>query len=173
MKIDDIRQGFGSLWDSVAEGWDRLRQGAAGALTRFSPGEKSQLPAGSEVDDPPFLPGAASWAMLGGDVFEDERRVVVRLEAPGMEREDFDVQVIGEALVVRGEKKFERETSEGGSEGRWRVLQCAYGSFHRSVPLPAPVQADAAKASYRNGVLRVELPKREAAAPQARRIAIG
>ena len=167
MKIDDIRQGFGSLWDSVAEGWDRLRQGAAGALTRFRPGDKSNLPASADVDDAPFLPGP-SWAMLGGDVFEDDRRVVVRLEAPGMERDDFDVQVVGDALVVRGEKKFERESTEG----RWRVLQCAYGSFHRSVPLPAAVRADEAKASYRNGVLRVELPKREPAAPPSRRIAV-
>jgi len=106
--------------------------------------------------------------MLGGDAFEDDERVVVRLEAPGMERDDFDVQVVGDALVVRGEKKFERESTEG----RWRVLQCAYGSFHRSVPLPAAVRADAAQASYRNGVLRVELPKREPAAPPSRRIAV-
>jgi len=168
MKIDDIRQGFGALRDSVAEGWDRLRQGAAGALTRFRPGEKSNLPVAAEVDDGPFLPGP-SWAMLGGDVFEDDRRVVVRLEAPGMEREDFDVQVLADTLVVRGEKRFERESSQG----RWRVLQCAYGAFHRSVPLPAAVRAEAAKASYRNGVLRVELPKRETATPLARRITVG
>jgi HSP20 family protein len=168
MKIDDIRQGFGSLWDSVADGWDRLRQGAAGALTRFRPGEKSELPERADIDDAPFLPGP-SWAMLGGDVFEDDRRIVVRLEAPGMEREDFDLHVSGDTLVVRGEKKFERESSQG----RWRLLQCAYGAFHRSVPLPAAVRADEARASYRNGVLRVELPKRETRAPVARRITVG
>lgn len=165
MKIDDIRRSVGSLWDSVAEGWDRLRQGAAGALTRFRPGDKSNLPATTEVDDALFATGPA-WAMLGGDVFEDQRRIVVRLEAPGMEREDFDVQVIGETLVVRGEKKFESESSQG----RWRVLQCAYGAFQRSVPLPAAVRAADAKASYRNGVLRIELPKRTESLPLARRI---
>ncbi len=168
MKIDDIRQGFGSLWDSVAEGWDRLRQGAAGALTRYKPSEQSKLPPPADIDDLPRLT-PSSWALLGGDVFEDEKRIVVRLEAPGMEREDFDVQVLGDTLVVRGEKKFERESTEG----RWRVLQCAYGAFDRSVPLPAAVHADGAQASYRNGVLRVELPKRDEAVPQARRIAIG
>lgn len=159
MKIDGIRQGLGSLRESLAGGWERLRQGAAGALTRFRPGEQSKLLASSEVDDPPCLPDAAAWAMLGGDVFEDERRVVVHLEVPGMEREDFDLQVIDDVLIVRGVKKFERESSAG----RWRVLQCAYGSFHRSVPLPVAVRAEDAKASYRNGVLRVELPKREPA----------
>jgi HSP20 family protein len=54
-----------------------------------------------------------------------------------------------------GEKRFERESSEG----RYRVLQCAYGSFRRIVPLPTPVLTDQAKANYRNGVLRIELPK--------------
>ena len=167
MRIDDIRHGFGSLWDSVAEGWERLRLGAAGALTRFRPGERSNLPARADVDDAPFLTGT-SWAMLGGDVFEDDKRVVVRLEAPGMAREGFDLQVIGDTLLVRGEKTFERESTEG----RWRVLQCAYGAFHRSVPLPAAVRADGATASYRNGVLRVELPKQVSAAPPSRRIAV-
>jgi HSP20 family protein len=165
MKIDDIRRSVGSLWDSVAGGWDRLRQGATGALTRYRPGDKSNLPATTEVDDALFPTGPA-WAMLGGDVFEDNRRIVVRLEAPGMEREDFDVQVIGETLFVRGEKKFKSE----GSQGRWRVLQCAYGAFQRSVPLPAAVRAQDAKASYRNGVLRIELPKRTESSPQSRRI---
>jgi HSP20 family protein len=117
MKFDEVRHGLGSLWDSVAEGWDRLRQSAAGALTRFRPGEKSNLPARTEIDDPTYLP-SNGWAMLGGDVFEDERRVVVRIEAPGMEKDDFDVQVFGDALVVRGEKRFERESIEG----RWRVV---------------------------------------------------
>lgn len=154
MKLDDIRQGVGALWDTVAEGWERLRQTAAGAVTRYRPTDKGNLPVPEEVDDASYLP-SASWAMLGGDVFEDERRIVVRLEAPGMNKGDFDIQVLDDALMVRGEKRFERENTEG----RWRVLQCAYGSFLRTVPLPAPVKSEHARASYRNGVLRVELPK--------------
>ncbi len=168
MKMDDIRQGFGSLWESVTEGWDRLRQSAAGALTRFKPGEKSNLPARDDIDDALYLPDSG-WAMIGGDVFEDERRIVVRLEAPGMEKEDFDVQVVGDTLVVRGEKRFERESTEG----RWRVLQCAYGAFHRSVPLPVPVKGHEARATYRNGVLRVELPKVNPSRPRALQIRVG
>ena len=124
MKLDDLRQGVGTLWDSVTEGWERLRQGAAGALTRYRPEHKASLPAPDEVDDASYLP-SASWAMLGGDVFEDDKRIVVRLEAPGMNKSDFDIQVLDGALVVRGEKRFERETTEG----RWSVLQCAYGQL--------------------------------------------
>lgn len=154
MNLEDLKQGVSSLWDSVSEGWQRLRQSAAGALTRFYPGEDSRLPAKAEVDDDFYLP-TYGWSMLGGDVFEDDKRLIVRLEVPGMEKSDFDIEVTDQELVVRGEKRFEREATEG----RYRFLQCAYGSFRRVVPLPVPVLADDAKASYRNGVLKVELPK--------------
>ncbi|MCI1191025.1 Hsp20/alpha crystallin family protein [Calidifontimicrobium sp. SYSU G02091] len=168
MKMSDIRQSFGSLWDTVAEGWDRLRERAAGALTRYRPGAKSNLPARDEIDDASYVPNAG-WAMLGGDVFEDERRVVVRLEVPGMDKRDFDIEVFGDTLVVRGEKRFEREDTEG----RWRVLQCAYGAFQRQVPLPVPVKGDEARATYRNGVLRIELPKQQPSKPRVVQIRVG
>jgi HSP20 family protein len=105
---------------------------------------------------------APTWALLAGEVFEDERRVVVHLEIPGLEARDLDLEVRDDVLVVRGEKRFEHEESEG----RYRLLQRAYGRFQRTVPLPAPVQADKAKAAYRNGVLKVELPKAESARPR-------
>ena len=153
-KLDEIRHGVGSLWESVTEGWERLRHSAAGALTRYRPGDKADLPPRDEIDDVSYAP-SASWAMLGGDVFEDEKRIIVRLEAPGMNKGDFDIQVVNDALVVRGVKRFERESTTG----RWRVLQCAYGSFLRTVPLPADVRSDRSRATYRKGVLRIELPK--------------
>ena len=161
MKMDDIKHGFGSLWDTVAEGWNRLRDSAGSAITRFRPSESANLPPRGEIDDSAFLP-SHGWAMIGGDVFEDDRRVLVRLEVPGMDKKDFQIEVLGDTLTVRGEKRFERESSEG----RWRVLQCAYGSFHRSVPLPAPVKSEEARATYRDGVLRIELPKAEVSKPR-------
>ena len=167
MKLENLRQGVGTLWDSMADGWERLRQGTAGVLTRYRPEHKGSLPAPDEVDDAGYLP-SANWAMLGGDVFEDDKRIVVRLEAPGMKKSDFDIQVLDGALVVRGEKRFERESTEG----RWRVLQCAYGSFLRSVPLPAAVKGDQARASYRDGVLKVDLPKLEPGRPSVTKIAV-
>jgi HSP20 family protein len=167
MKLDDIRHGVGALWESVTDGWERLRQTATGALTRYRPGDPADLPLRDEIDDASYVP-SASWAMLGGDVFEDDKRVVVRLEAPGMNKGDFDIQVLDDALVVRGEKRFERE----GNNGRWRVLQCAYGSFLRTVPLPVPVKSDKSRASYRNGVLRVELPKQSPGKPSLKEIRV-
>ncbi|MCM8622804.1 MAG: Hsp20/alpha crystallin family protein [Candidatus Accumulibacter sp.] len=153
MKIQEIKEGFGNLLDSVAEGWHHLRESAANALTRFKPGQQTQLPAREEIDDPLYLP-ARGWSMLGGEVFEDDTRLVVRLEMPGMDKQNIAIDVRDDALVVSGEKRFERETTEG----RWRVMQCAYGSFRRVVPLAAPVDADQTRASYRNGVLRIDLP---------------
>lgn len=62
----------------------------------------------------------------------------------------------GDYLIVRGEKRVTREEMQG----RWQITECAYGSFERAIPLPAPVDSDQASASYEQGVLRVELPKR-------------
>ncbi|MFO1325806.1 MAG: Hsp20/alpha crystallin family protein [Rubrivivax sp.] len=162
MKVDDLKQGFEAFRDRLSQGFGQLRQSAAGALTRFRADEKTQLPSSADIDVPAPLahPG---WALVGGDVFEDERRVVVRLELPGMERQDIDLQVTPELLTVRGEKRFERETTEG----RWRVMQCAYGRFERRVPLPVAVKTDEARAVYKDGVLKIELPKAEVARPRA------
>lgn len=161
MNLDGLRQGISSFWESIAEGWQHLRQSASNALTGFTPSAQTNLPARSEVDDAFFLP-SGGWSMIGGDVFEDDRRMVVRLEVPGIDKNDIDIEVQGDSLVVRGEKRFEREDTQG----RYRVLQCAYGSFQRVVPLAVPVLADQAKASYRNGVLRIELPKAQEGKPR-------
>jgi len=165
MRFENIKQGFNSLWDSMAEGWQRLRQSAAGALIRFMPGEQSNLPGKSEVDDDFYLP-SQGWALLGGDVFEDDARLVIRVEIPGMRKDEFRIEVIDDALVVSGEKHFERESSEG----RYRVLQCAYGSFRRIIPLPTQVLADQANARYAEGVLRIELPKASPGRPKSHTI---
>jgi HSP20 family protein len=149
-----LKQGISTFWDSLAEGWQHLRQSASTALTGFKPGEQTNLPSRNEVDDAFYLP-SVGWSMLGGDLFEDDKRLIVRLEVPGMDKNDLDIEVQGDALIVRGEKRFEREETEG----RYRFLQCAYGSFRRVVPLPVDVLADKAKAAYKNGVLRIELPK--------------
>ena len=106
--------------------------------------------------------------MLNGDLFEDESRLVVRLEVPGMSKEDICIEVSDEAVVISGEKRFESENSQG----RWRVMQCAYGSFRRVVPLPTAVKTDEVRASYKNGVLRVDLPKAKPGQPKGTTIKV-
>ncbi|QVM88953.1 Hsp20/alpha crystallin family protein [Pseudomonas lalucatii] len=109
---------------------------------------------------------SSNWALLAGDLYEDADKFVVRLEVPGLNKQDLDVEVRSDVLVVRGEKRYEQESTSG----RYRIRQCAFGSFHRSIPLPLPVIADRTAASYRNGVLRIELPKAEHA--RGRRIEV-
>lgn len=162
MKLGDIKHGLNTAWDSVAENWSRLRDTTVGALTRFRPGEHSDLPATSNVDDQHYL-SSSSWSLLTGNVFEDDRKVIVRLEIPGMDKDNFEIAVSEDTLLVSGEKHFEREQTEG----RYRSFQCAYGSFQRSISLPAPVMADKAQASYRDGILRIELPKEKLEKPRA------
>lgn len=156
MDINNLKENVESWWSNVAEGWQQLRRSASGALTRFKPGHTTNLPEVSSIDDKLWLPGQ-SWSMLGVDLLEDSGRLVARLEIPGLDKDDFKIEVLDDALIVSGEKRFERDSSDG----RWRTIQCAYGAFRRVVPLPARVRAEQAKASYRNGVLRVELPKVE------------
>jgi HSP20 family protein len=156
-EISELRHGVEEMWGSLTHGWQRLRERAAGAFTRFRPGRRSPARGPEET-----LP-SVGWALLAGDVYEDARKIVVRLEIPGMEKTDFEIDVHDDLLWVRGEKRLERESTEGA----YRVLQCAYGSFERSIPLPTGVIVDQAAASYRNGVLRIELPKSESTRPKA------
>lgn len=152
--LRQISEGLGEAWDSLVDGWSRLYRRAAGAMTRFSSGgDASREPDARQSRE--IARRNAGWGVLACEVYDDADAVVVRLEAPGMDKEDFDLQVLEDYLVVRGEKQMSRERTEGG----YRISECAYGRFERAIPLPAEVEADGAAASYRRGVLRVELPK--------------
>ncbi|MBK9164662.1 MAG: Hsp20/alpha crystallin family protein [Acidobacteria bacterium] len=91
------------------------------------------------------------------DIYEDENRLIVEAELPGMNREDFEVSVENNVLTLKGERKFEKKT-EGDNYHR---VERAYGSFTRQFTLPQTITAEGATADFENGVLRVALPKRE------------
>jgi HSP20 family protein len=83
--------------------------------------------------------------------------ISLKLEIPGMEAKDLDIQVTDTSVSVSGERKSESKTEEKGmvrSEFR-------YGKFERVIPLPAHIQNDKVKAEYQNGVLQMTLPKAE------------
>ena len=156
----ELKQGLSEGWKSLVEGWEQVRARAGTALTRY---RRDRLPEHPEpVDDDDFWLACPSWGLLAGEVFEDRDKVVVRLEAPGMDVKDFDLHAEGRMLRVRGEKHSRRESGEGA----WRMTECAYGTFERTLRLPAEVRVDLAKATYRRAVLRIELPKLEARAPK-------
>lgn len=170
-KLSELKLGLEETWRSVGEGWRHLREQTSGALTHFTPAKSGSAPAestpalGRPSND--FLqPSSAGWALLAGDLFEDDDKLVVRLEMPGLDKQDIELEVRGDMLIVRGEKRHEQESTSG----RYRVRQCAYGSFHRSIALPKSVLGEQASADYHNGVLRIELPKTTQA--QGRKIEI-
>ena len=147
-----LRQGAEHALETVAEGWRELRSRASGALTRFRSVER-----GREERGFADFPAVSRWAYMAADVIEEDEQIVVRLEAPGMRREDFKVELRGTVLSVRGEKRVDQESKSAG----YRVVECAYGAFQRNVPLPVSVMADKVTATYRDGVLRIALPKAE------------
>lgn len=93
------------------------------------------------------------------DLFEDKNDIVVKAELPGMEKENVEVKLTDHMLTIKGEKKKEEEIKE---ENYYRSER-SYGSFIRTLELPADVHADKVKASFKNGVLEVRLPKTEEA----------
>lgn len=94
------------------------------------------------------------------DVEETENDIRVTAELPGMDKEDFSAEITGNRLVLRGEKKSSREEQK---EGAYYYAECSYGSFVRTVPLPCEVNTDEAEGEYKNGVLKLRLPKTEEA----------
>lgn len=160
--ITELKQGLSEGWKSIAEGWNHVRERAGSAMTRYRSEAPGSPRAAADPDSDGLPLASPSWGLLLGEVFEDKDRIVVRLEAPGMDAKDFDLQVDGDLLRVRGEKRSSRESGDG----RYRLLECAYGTFERSIRLPAEVRADKAAAAYRKGVLRIELPKVETRAPR-------
>lgn len=95
--------------------------------------------------------------------------VTVEAEVPGLDEKELDVQLSDNVLTLRGERKQEH-TEEDGE--RYYRREISYGAFQRSIPLPRRVKAEEVKATFRKGVLRVELPLEHAEHAAARRIAV-
>jgi HSP20 family protein len=97
------------------------------------------------------------------DVHEDKDSFSIRVELPGMKREDIEVTLQDGALVITGERKEEKVTNETTVHRQERF----YGKFTRALTLPAAVSGDKVKAQYKDGILTVTLPKAEEAKPKA------
>ncbi len=104
------------------------------------------------------------WEEEGGflprvNVMENDKEVKISAELPGMDEKDVEVLLTKDALILRGEKKEEKEDEGAGYHRMERV----YGRFERVVPLPAEVKGDDAEAEFSKGVLTVRIPKKESA----------
>ena len=103
------------------------------------------------------------------DVYEDEHKVILKLEIPGVSQEDVDIRVENNTLTVRGERKFEKEEKEEN----FHRIERRYGSFARSFTLPNTLDTENVQANYEHGVLKIELAKRAEAKPRQIKVNIG
>jgi HSP20 family protein len=102
-------------------------------------------------------------------VYEDEHKIVLKLEVPGLKESDLDIQLENNVLTVKGERKFEKDEKEEN----FHRIERRYGSFYRSFAIPNTVNPDSVKASYEAGVLKVELDKRAEAKPKQIKVEVG
>ncbi len=103
------------------------------------------------------------------DIYEDDQKLGLKLEVPGVKQEDIDIQVEGRTLTVRGERKFDKEEKQEN----FHRMEHRYGTFARSFTLPNSVDAENVKATYDAGVLQLEFPKKAEAKPRQIKIGVG
>lgn len=111
--------------------------------------------------------GGRAWTPFV-DMHETKDDLVLRVDLPGVRDKDVSVSITGDWLTIRGERQFEQEQTQN----QYLHLERAYGKFERYVQLPMAVQADKVKATYRDGVLEIRLPKAEEVKPKEVKIDI-
>lgn len=102
------------------------------------------------------------------NVSEDEKEILVTAELPGMEQKDIELNITNDTLTIKGEKK---EESEHKSKNFYR-MERSYGSFQRVIPLTAEVEEEKVAATFKNGVLRITLPKTAKAKEKGKKIEV-
>jgi HSP20 family protein len=108
-----------------------------------------------------FIPAA--------EIEEKEDAIHLKLEVPGLESKDITVEATPDAIVISGERKSETTTEEGGvTRSEFR-----YGRFQREIPLPCQIQNDKVQAEYKNGILRLMLPKAESERQKVVKVNVG
>jgi HSP20 family protein len=117
--------------------------------------------------DDELNPATGTWAPAV-DVAEDAGTIHVKVEVPGMEEKDLKINYEDGLLTVSGERQFERR-----DDRNYHRIERAYGSFVRTFNLPRSVDASKIAANYRNGVLEIEIPKKEEAKPKQIQINVG
>jgi HSP20 family protein len=140
--------------------WDPYRevvalQNRVNSLFRDMNGENDPTTAAS------FVPAV--------DIYEDNQKVVLKLEVPGIQEKDLDVRVENHTLTVKGERKFEADEKEQN----FHRIERRYGSFYRAFTLPSTVDTENIGASYNAGVLKLELKKKPEAQPKQVKINVG
>ena len=119
-------------------------------------------------DDSLFQPGRSEDDLSLGtwqpvvDMYDENDRIIIKAELPGMEKKDISVDVKDRVLTLSGERNYDNEVKEENYYRRER----AYGKFQRTFSLPADVDSDKIKADFKDGLLKIEVPKPEKQKPK-------
>ncbi|MEW5805068.1 MAG: Hsp20/alpha crystallin family protein [bacterium] len=136
------------------------RELMARSLSSMFPPLREQMERMSRMVDEFFGPmegmRSAMWSP-SLDITETEDKVTATVELPGIRPEDMDISISDNILTIRGEKREERKAEEGYAY----CCERQYGEFRRSVELPSSVNSERVNATYRNGILTIEMPKSE------------
>jgi HSP20 family protein len=108
---------------------------------------------------------ASTWAPAV-DIYETSEQIVLKADLAGLNREDVEIRVQDTTLTLRGERRFAKDVHEES----YLRLERVYGPFERTFALATTVRADAIRATFRDGVLEVSIPKAEEAKPRRIRI---
>lgn len=139
--------------------WDQMRRmqeemdSVFNNFFRSDPFRSKNLLSGPETKDLAL----GSFAEPTADIYETDKEVVAEIDVPGVDKKDIEVSVTDDGVEVKAERKDEAKTEEKGIHRYER----SYSGFYRRFSLPGNVDADKAKAEYKNGVLKITVPKTE------------
>ena len=127
-----------------------------------------------EVFDRPFFPVTwkrephiRAWSPAM-EVVEKENEYLLKAELPGMKKDDIDISVEEDTLIIKGERRAEEEKKGEG----YHLCERCYGSFERSIALPKAIESEKVKACYENGLLELTIPKAPEAQPKKVEVSI-
>jgi HSP20 family protein len=150
----ELERRVARAWEGLTEGWREILTRGNGALTHFVLAAKHKGGENAAKDFP-------HWGLLASECWETAQAVIVRIELPGVRKEDVTVSVTRGRLRLRGERRH-----FGNVERRhYHLMERAFGRFERSIPLPSNLDPARAEVSYQDGVVTVILPKTEAIPP--------
>ena len=140
--------------EALAEGWRELLSRSNSALTQFAAPAKQDGGLGSQEH--------LQWSLLAAETWETALTVIIRIEIPGVTKEEVRVEIIDNALRIRGARHSGEE--QGGR--LYHLMERAYGSFERTVPLPDGIDAKRFEVSYQDGVITVIVQKTQSVPPR-------
>ena len=110
----------------------------------------------------PEEPSATTTWSPAVDIFETENEIMVQAELPGVDRKDLTLNLENNVLTLKGERRFEKETKQENYDR----IERSYGAFSRAFSIPAIVDEEKIRADYKEGILKIALPKKEQVKPK-------